>query len=76
MPPMTLTMKKLLLLAAFALLTSFYSESDVYLCNTKGGKKYHFKKDCQGLRNCQGEIIKVTLTEAKEKGKTICGYED
>lgn len=70
------TMKKLLLLLCFVSLTSFYTETDVYLCNTKGGKKYHFTKDCQGLRNCQGEIIKVTLTEAKEKGKTICGYED
>ena len=69
-------MKKLLLLACFVSLTSFYTETDVYLSNTKGGKKYHFTKDCQGLRNCQGEIIKVTLTEAKEKGKTICGYED
>jgi hypothetical protein len=36
----------------------------------------NFTKDCQGLSNCKGEIIKVTLTEAKEKGKTICGYED
>ena len=69
-------MKKLLLLSAFVFLTSFYADTDVYLCDTKGGKKYHFKKDCQGLSNCKGQIIKVTLTEAKEKGKTICGYED
>ncbi|MCO6148427.1 hypothetical protein [Flavobacterium sp. NRK1] len=69
-------MKKLLLLFTFVLLTSFSADPDVYLCNTKGGKKYHFTKDCQGLRNCKGEIIKVTLKEAKEKGKTICGYED
>ena len=69
-------MKKLLLLATFILLTSFNTEKDVYLCNTKGGKKYHFTKDCRGLGSCKGEIIKVTLTEAKEKGKTVCGYED
>jgi len=69
-------MKKLFLLSTLVLLTSFSADPDVYLCNTKGGKKYHFDKDCQGLSNCKGEIIKVTLKEAKEKGKTICGYED
>ena len=69
-------MKKLLLLAILLGLTSFTTEADVYLCNSKGGKKYHFTKDCQGLRNCQAEIIKVTLSDAKSKGKTICGYED
>lgn len=69
-------MKKLILLSAFVMLSSFYTESDVYLCNTKGGKKYHFSKSCKGLSSCKGEIIKVTITEAKEKGKTICGFED
>lgn len=69
-------MKKLLLLAILFAVTSFTTEADVYLCNSKGGKKYHFTKDCQGLRNCKAEIIKVTLSEAKSKGKTICGYED
>ncbi|MDV6168666.1 hypothetical protein R1T16_09540 [Flavobacterium sp. DG1-102-2] len=69
-------MKKLLLLSAFVFLTSFSAEQDVYLCDTKGGKKYHFDKECRGLSNCKGEIIKVTLKEAKDKGKTICGYED
>ena len=68
-------MKKLLLLSAFVILSSF-TEQDVYLCITKGGKKYHFDIDCRGLSNCKGEIIKVTLKEAKDKGKTICGYED
>lgn len=69
-------MKKLLLLAILFALTSFTTEANVYLCNSKGGKKYHFTKDCQGLRNCKAEIIKVTLSDAKSKGKTICGYED
>lgn len=69
-------MKKLLLLSVFVILTSFNTEQDVYLCDTKGGKKYHFDKECRGLSNCKGEIIKVTLKEAKDKGKTICGYED
>lgn len=69
-------MKKILLITILAGLTSFTTESDVYLCNSKGGKKYHFTKDCKGLSNCKAEIIKVTLSDAKAKGKTICGYED
>lgn len=69
-------MKKLLLLPMLFALTSFTFSNDVYLCNSKGGKRYHFKKDCRGLSNCQAEIKKVTLEEAKSLGKTICGYED
>lgn len=69
-------MKKLLFLLLLSVLTSFTTGNDVYLCNSKGGKKYHFKKECRGLSNCQAEIKKVTLAEAKSLGKTICGYED
>lgn len=69
-------MKKLLPLLLLFAFTSFTASNDVYLCNSKGGKRYHFTKDCRGLSNCQAEIIKVTLDDAKKKGKTICGYED
>lgn len=50
--------------------------SDVYLCNNEYGKKYHFTPNCRGLKACTHPIIKVSLTEAKKRGKTICGYED
>lgn len=69
-------MKKLIFLSAIILFTSFNTETEVYLCNSKGGKKYHLTKDCKGLGNCKAEIIKVTLSEAKERGKTLCGFED
>lgn len=51
-------------------------EKNVFLCNSTGGKRYHFTKTCKGLSNCKHEIIKVTLSEAKKRGKTICGWED
>lgn len=69
-------MKKLLLLIAFITLTSLAVEKEVYICQSKGGKKYHFTKDCRGLSNCKADIVKVNLSEAEKQGKTICGYED
>ncbi|MGQ2982594.1 hypothetical protein [Flavobacterium sp.] len=69
-------MKKLILLVAFILLTSITVEKEVYICQSKGGKKYHFTKDRRGLSNCKAEIVKVKLSEAEKQGKTICGYED
>ncbi|RZJ75646.1 MAG: hypothetical protein EOO45_04965 [Flavobacterium sp.] len=68
-------MKKILLFLLLATLTSATAERDVYLCDSKGGKKYHFTKECRGLNNCKAEIIKVTLSYAKKQGKTICGNE-
>ncbi|AWH86858.1 hypothetical protein HYN59_17855 [Flavobacterium album] len=71
-------MKKTVLLILFACLTSFTNtvEKEVYICQSKGAKRYHFTKDCRGLSNCKAEIEKVTLSEAQKQGKTVCGYED
>ena len=69
-------MKTLLLF--FLLFTDNACTTDpkvVYLCDSKGGKRYHFNEHCRGLSNCSHKIIKVTLEEAKKRGKTLCGYE-
>jgi len=47
----------------------------VYLCDSKGGKKYHYKSDCRGLNNCSYKTISTTLEKAKKSGKTACGWE-
>ena len=72
---------KILLGLSFSLLilstTSFNaSDSNVYLCQGKYSKKYHLSKTCRGLSNCKAAIVKVTLSDAKQKGKTLCGWED
>ena len=68
---------KLLVLVFLFTLTSFQSmETQVYLCGTNGGKKYHYKENCRGLNACKHEIVKVSLKEAKEYGLTLCGWED
>jgi hypothetical protein len=47
----------------------------VYICDSPGAKKYHLKESCKGLRSCQRRIIKLTLDQAKKKGRTLCGWE-
>jgi len=69
--------KKFLLSACMVLMLSSYTSGDeVYICDSKGGKRYHLNKECRGLANCKAEIKKVKLDAAKESGKTLCGYED
>lgn len=70
-------MKKVLILLVFISLTSFVKPAvDVYICNSKGAKKYHLKEFCRGLSACKHEVIKVTLKEAQAKGLGLCGWED
>lgn len=49
---------------------------DVYICDSKSGKKYHFTKTCRGLNACKASIKKLSLTDAKKLGKDLCGWED
>jgi len=47
----------------------------VYICESSNGKKYHLNPNCKGLRNCSHRIVKLTLGEAKRRGKTLCHWE-
>lgn len=68
---------KVYLLTSLFFLFFFSSKNEkVYLCDSKNGKKYHYKKNCRGLRACSHKIILVDLFVAKRKGKTICGFEN
>lgn len=75
-------MKKLIFLFSIGILSwegtvakEQSQNSEVYLCDSSGGKKYHFTKSCRGLSNCEHKIIKVSLKKAKGMGKTLCGWE-
>ena len=65
----------LLIFGLFSFLFSL-TNTKVYLCDSKNGKKFHYKKDCRGLKACTHEIILVDIITAKRKGKTICGFEN
>lgn len=71
-------MKYLLLLPIFFSLFNqnvYIKKGDVYLCDSEGGKKYHYSKNCRGLSNCKHKIISVSLKKAISLGKGKCGYE-
>lgn len=73
-------MKKLSLLFAallFILGTSFKPVfADVYICKGPKSKRYHYKSNCRGLSRCSTKIYKVTLEDARDLGRTLCGWED
>ncbi|EAR16466.1 hypothetical protein RB2501_06190 [Robiginitalea biformata HTCC2501] len=49
---------------------------DVYICKGPQSKRYHLKASCHGLSRCSTQTYKVTIEEARELGRTLCGYED
>ena len=49
-------------------------DQPVYICTGKYAKAYHYDTDCEGLGNCKGEIISVTIDEAEEMGRHPCHY--
>jgi hypothetical protein len=50
-------------------------ETYVFICYSSSAKRYHLNKNCRGLSNCNHEIRKVSLKEAGNLGRTLCGYE-
>jgi hypothetical protein len=50
--------------------------TDVYICDSKGAKKYHYSKTCRGLNACKHQVIKKTKSDAQNLGLTLCGWED
>lgn len=68
-------MNALLFLALFTINLVSNGDKNVYICNSKGAKKYHLTSTCRGLSNCQSKIIKTTLQVAKSKKRTLCGWE-
>lgn len=69
-------MKLLLLSLSLFLFAPSSSTDNVYICLSKTASKYHYSESCRGLNNCTHTISKVTFETAKEKGYTLCGWED
>lgn len=64
------------LLFLFTINFQNYVATDVYVCDSKGAKKYHYTKDCRGLNACKHDIVKKSKTDAQNIGLTLCGWED
>lgn len=69
-------MKLIIILCLYILSVHSYIETKVYICGATGAKKYHFTESCRGLNACKHEIVKVTISQAKGYGLTLCGWED
>lgn len=71
-------MKKLIIWAlVFFTVSSFNSnETYVYICKSVNSKKYHYDKNCRGLKQCNHKIEQVTLKQAQKIGRTLCKRED
>ena len=48
------------------------NEEKVYICTGSSSKRYHKSSSCRGLKRCSGEIIRVSKSDAIERGKTPC----
>lgn len=48
----------------------------VYVCNSSGAKKYHYKETCRGLSACKHEIVTMNRESAENKGLGVCGWEN
>jgi hypothetical protein len=68
-------MKLFLMLLLVLTETACTDTTTVYLCDSPGGKKYHYSDHCRGLSNCSHRLIKTTVDEAKKRGKTVCLWE-
>ncbi|RFM26556.1 hypothetical protein [Deminuibacter soli] len=47
----------------------------VYVCDSTGAIRYHYKANCRGLSNCQHRIVQTTLESAQKSNKTLCKWE-
>lgn len=48
---------------------------EIYICQSKGAKRYHKRESCHGLRNCTHTIKKTTVAIAERLGLTPCKME-
>lgn len=70
--------KKTLIMLAFisCFLLSFKQQSSkVYVCSNGKVGKYHYSSGCRGLSNCSYAIKAMSISAAKSKGYTLCGWE-
>ena len=56
--------------------TSFTGLTDVFICDSSSAKKYHYSSSCRGLNACKHEVKKIGLDDARDRGRTLCGWED
>lgn len=69
-------MKNSLLLLLLAINLGCKDSTIVYVCDSRNATGFHYRQDCRGLSNCTYRVVKKTIKEAKQQGKTLCKWED
>lgn len=69
---MKLKVKAAIATLAIAIMSFSSSANYVYICTGGSAKKYHATQNCRGLNRCKGEVVKVSVEDAKSKGRTAC----
>jgi hypothetical protein len=67
-------MKPLKYLLFILLLASCAENKGVYICTGYKSKCYHKKENCKGLDRCSGQILNVTIEDARKIGRNPCCY--
>ena len=57
---------------SYRAVSSITKTNVVYVCDGKYATKYHDSANCRGLGNCKGDIVKMTIDQARNNGKTAC----
>lgn len=65
-----------LLISIISCSSNEVGETYVYICKGPNSRAYHYNPHCRGLKQCTTELEKLTLREAKEIGRKLCGYEN
>lgn len=73
-------MKKVIALAALFLAFSAVGtptgthddDTEVYVCTGRSSECYHSIEDCRGLKFCNGQVRKVSLSAAQTLGRREC----
>ncbi|WP_299444083.1 thermonuclease family protein [uncultured Aquimarina sp.] len=51
-------------------------KKEVFICNSTASKKYHYTKDCGGLKHCKDTIRSICKSKAEKKfGRVLCSFE-
>jgi hypothetical protein len=47
----------------------------VYVCQSKGAKKYHLLQTCRGLSRCKHQVVSIAKSDAQNRGFGLCRHE-
>lgn len=71
--PTLVGMKPLYALFALLLLSATAPDTKVLICISTGASKYH-SHYCQGLKKCTHQVKEVSISDARNRGYSACGY--